>query len=177
MKSRAPYREQSTVKSIAKIVLNFVFCIALVWYGVFIGVRDVTDAINDQSLVKTGHSSTGTITKVDFKIRSGRGAESHKIFEIEYSDASDASYTYIATRPYRTAEEPGQQDVREQFIGHKVTVFYDPENPSNAVIEGWEASISLGYAGGAVVIMFSLVFLLLGVSDTKRLLKSSPNGK
>lgn len=177
MKNRAPYREQSAVKSIAKIVLNFVFCIALVWYGVFIGVRDVTDAMNDQSLVKTGQIATGTITKVDFKIRSGRGSESHKIFEIEYSDGSEASYTHIATRPYRTAEEPGQQEVREQFMGHKATVFYDPENPSDAVVEGWESSIALGYIASSFIIMFGLVFLLLGVSDTKRLLKSLPNGK
>lgn len=153
--------------------MNFGACIAIIWYGVFIGVDSVSDAMNDRRLSKEGHSTRGVITDVNFDIEYGRGAESSKIFEIKYSDNSDKSYIHVAKRPYRTAEEPGQQEVREQFLDQRVTVLYDPENPSDAVVEGWEASISLAYVGSAVVIMFGTVFLFFGISDTKKLLKSS----
>lgn len=172
MKDNVSRRGQSTIKSVAKIVMNFGACIAIIWYGVFIGVDNVSDAMNDRRLSKEGHSTRGVITEVDFDLQYGRGAESSKIFEIDYSDNSDKSYTHVAKRPYRTAEEPGQQEVREQFLGQRVTVLYDPANPSDAVVEGWEASISLAYVGSAVVILFGAIFLFFGISDTKTFRKN-----
>lgn len=134
---------------------KFVFMIAGILYAVFVIflIKGIITNISDAKKEKEYSQTTGTIVKINEEEReySTKTGDHYKtirypvyISVIEYT-VNGVSYT-ITGVPYESPEQ----------IGEQRNVFYNPQNPTDSVLEGTSSS---GWTG---IIILTVMLIIVG---------------
>lgn len=161
-------KPSNKTKSTIFAVIFSVIGIALMSFGTFTGVANISSAQNDKRLLSEGISTVGEIVDVQFDIRHGRGSSSQKIFTVEYTDSTGKIQSLTEDELYRTREEGSIEHVSNEWIHKKVKVFYDTANTSDAVVEGWADSTSMAVVGFAFLELVGSGLIAFGVLELRR---------
>ncbi|MCQ2001049.1 DUF3592 domain-containing protein [Arthrobacter zhaoxinii] len=121
-------------------------CILL--FGLGFGIPGIVMAYSDHKLVSDGVPSVGTVADVRFG--DGRKAKRYKVMEVSYAVESGVAYSVDYRERYYQKREGSESAVAHKLRGTEMTVFYDPEEPRKAVVEGDED----GYFGPLLILLF-----------------------
>lgn len=158
-----------SIYSIASLIIGSIMLVQ----GIVNGVSWANYAHEDRDLIAEGARATGVITDIELNIRHGRGTESYTIFTVSFTAENGKTYTHIDdNEPYRSREDGDLEEVSKKWLDKEVTVLYDPSDPNNAVVEGWENSISMAYAGGILLSISGLGVLAFGFTNIRALFKA-----
>ena len=151
---------ESTGAKVGNVVFGILFSlggIAGIWYGVNTVLRassmknwPTAEAIVTQSKVRVQRPSSGgsssTIAEVRYRYKvEGRTYTSDRVTSAQYG-SSDSSRAYGQVRTYP--------------VGKEVLAYYNPDDPSYAVLETrWDKIYIIAFAAGAVGLLFGGLIL------------------
>lgn len=138
--------------------------IAVLFVGVFVlvsglllGGHDVSEAQADKHLLSEGVRTVGTVADIHYDVRTNRKNRSEKTMIVSYIANDGNEYSVNSTIRYNVRNEGSEEDVDRKFLNTERTVFYNPANPSESVVEDWEKSfIGALLYGGTFVVLGSL---------------------
>lgn len=140
--------------------------------GLWGGAGGVYNAHQDRELVSDGVHSIGRVTAVDF--RSFRHGRVSAILTVPFVTGDGSQYSAEGREKYNETRDGPRNEFAEELIGSELTVYYDPVDPSNSVIEGQERP----YAGPIILLTFLgglgtfgclvTVFGFIGLRQAKR---------
>lgn len=119
-------------------------------------------AAKDQRILSEGVKTVATVTDIQFDIRTNKKNYSEKTMTVSYVTQSGEDHKVDSTTRYNMSREGSTQNVEDQFLNQEKTVFYDPDNTRNAVVEGWEEPYSEIYVTGGFFIAMGT--LAIGIS-------------
>lgn len=155
---------------VANAVIAIIIGATMAVAGLFAMTDLNSRARNDRELLSEGTQAQGVVTDIEFDINRGRRAEDQKIMTVLYTADDGLEYSIEETEPYRSKKEGPPSEVSNALLEKEVTVFYDSASPGKAVVEGWEASSTIGYIGGGffVFLGFAIVGVTISVLRTDR---------
>ncbi|MCQ1952077.1 DUF3592 domain-containing protein [Arthrobacter sp. zg-Y238] len=124
--------------------------------GMFIAITAFIPYNIDRRLMNNGTSAEGTV--IDFDEQSSRGSTT-KVTTVSFTDSDGGTHTIEERAGVRTATPD---------IGSKHTVYYNPDRPDKAVVEGWEKSAGSGFGAGGFFIMFGVSLVVMEKFSSKR---------
>lgn len=137
----------------------------IILIGVFIAITAFIPYNIDRNLTNRGASTEGTV--IDFDEQSSRGSTS-KVTTVSFTDSNGDTHT-IEERTSTRSETPE--------IGSKHTVYYNPDRPIKAVVEGWEKSAGTGFGAGGFFIMLGVVLVAKEKFSSKHAKGTGISGK
>lgn len=136
--------------------------------GINLGVNAISSDQNDKKLLSEGASTIGKIINVELD-RGNKGGVT-KVFTVEYTDRNNKVLSLTKRQMY-SSEEGSRKDIFNEWSRKGVTVFYDPENPSNSVVKDWYDYTSdtiFKLAGAAAFEIFGLWLIVPIITDIAR---------
>lgn len=130
--------------------------------GVILGAHYYSLAAKDHRILAEGVKTVGTVTDIQFDIRSNKKNHSEKTVTVSYTTQNGEDHEVDSTTRYNMSREGSTQNVEDQLLNQEKTVFYDPDNTSNAVVEGWQEKYSHSYVPGGFFIAMGV--LAIGIS-------------
>jgi|GEM_PF-5728339 len=138
--------------------------------GLLIGGFGVHGVQSDRNLIESGTAVTGTVLYF-YEQSAGRSRETIAVTVFPAPDPSFPHWVYL-DQVVRTGGIFPRQDAPEALTGQSVTVYYNPDDPSEAVVDGWErgylswwtAAVLFFGLGGAV----ATVKILFDDAKTRR---------
>lgn len=125
-----------------KLIFSGIGIIALIIAFIFTALQ--------YKFIQTTNSTTGVVSEIrELDGNSVRSGEANKSYN------PVISYT-IDDLEYKINSKVGSYKAQTDQLGQKVTVFYDPKNPNDAVIKSfWNL-----WGGGITFLIFGFLFLL-----------------
>lgn len=142
--------------------------------GLILAWHDVSEAYDDRRLIAEGTQVSGVITDVKFDIYKNRGDRSKKTVTVSYK-ADRSTYIVESEMDYRERREGTTLTVEKNLINTERNVFYDADDPSNSVVQGWEDSLIGAYLYGGFFIILGLGGAVISIRFIK--LAKSKNGR
>lgn len=127
--------------------------------GISLGINTISLVQNEKKLLSEGASTIGKIINVELDIGKGRSS-TQKIFTVEYTDRTNKVLS-LTDRQMYSSEEGSRGNILNKWSRNNVTVFYDPSNSSNSVVQGWQDSASDTIIKLAAVAFFEISGLWL----------------
>ena len=145
--------------SVKTIILNFIKLIVGIFLFPIIFLIGVSSAIKQGlKTLKAGENARSwnkTVGEVSYKIDS-----SGKISFLYSYKVNDIEYQSNKKNLYKSIESHVNLDIDEYLLGDNVNVYYEPENPSNAVLEPQIEKSIVYIAIFSNIIAFTASFLL-----------------
>lgn len=156
-------------------MIFFAIGIALMTFGAFTGIENISSAQNDKRLLSQGTKAVGEVVNIQLDIRTGRGSSSQKIFTVEYTDLNGNAQSLIESEVYRSKEEGSLENVSNEWLHKNVNVFYDATDPSNSVVDGWQDSTSMAVFGCVFLELTGSALIVFTIFDVRKSLSPSRN--
>lgn len=167
-----PLPRGKKVKKVVNTVIGIVIGVIMLVAGLFEMTNLNTLARNDRELLSGGTSTQGVVTDIKFDVNGRRKKEDQKTMTVVYTASDGVEYSIEEKEPYRTKKEGSPSEVSNELLNKEVTVFYDPAQPGQAVVEGWEASSTIGYIGGGFFIFLGSATIAVSTSVLRTKWKS-----
>lgn len=107
--------------------------IIIMAFGFAVGLPWLSSVHDGHQLVSANVRTVGTVTDVGFE----RGRKSSvKILTYSFTSEDGATGTVEDRTGYRRGSEGPREEVREKLLGTEKTVFYDPDDVDDAIVEG-----------------------------------------
>lgn len=142
----------------------------------FSGLSVVSHAHRDQTLIETGVRTEGVVSDVRIDIRRDTSSNSNssssknkssKITFVSFTAENGQEYTTKFSEKYKGGRTHISVSTKED-MGKKMTVFYDKSNPNQAVVEGKQASSTVGYIIGGGFFLFGLFIIIACARQLKK---------
>ncbi|MET4097684.1 DUF3592 domain-containing protein [Arthrobacter sp. UYCu712] len=114
--------------------------------GLWGGAGGVYSAHQDRELVSNGVHSIGRVTAVNFKTY--RYSKVFTITTVPFVAGDGRQYSAEGRERYNERRDGPRNEFAAELMGRELTVFYDPADPGNSVIEGQERP----YAGPIILL-------------------------
>lgn len=137
--------------------------IIIMAFGFAVGLPWLSSVHDERRLISEGVHAVGTATDVSFT-QGARRKSSNKIVTYSFTSDSGAGSTVEDRGPYWKLADGSHEEVTEKLLGTEKTVFYDPDDLGDAIVEGDARS----YTGPVVFLtIFTVVggFLTYAVAD------------
>jgi hypothetical protein len=134
---------------VTSVLILLVGCLLAVW--------QITDVRADQRLMDTGVRTQGTVERTYNNQHSsggGRGSKTSKIAVVAYTAAPGDRLTMHRKVDFG-GTLPGGSDAPSGQPGQQVTVFYNPDNPSKALVQGWQRRYGYYFYASVALIVLS----------------------
>lgn len=126
--------------------------IVIMAFGFAIGLPWLSSVHDGHQLVSAGVRTVGTVTDVDFA--KGRRSSS-KILTYSFTSDGGATGEVEDRMRYRKRSDGPREEARENLLGTEKTVFYDPDDLDDAIVEGDTRSY-------VVPVVFLTIFTVVG---------------
>ena len=126
--------------------------IVIMAFGFAVGLPWLSSVHDEHQLVSSNVQAVGTVTDVGFE----RGRKSSvKILTYSFTSEDGATGTAEDRTGYRKGRDGPREEAREVLLGTERTVFYDPDNLDDAIVEGDTRSY-------AAPVIFLTIFTVVG---------------
>ncbi|MCC9205824.1 DUF3592 domain-containing protein [Arthrobacter sp. zg-Y769] len=154
------HKATKPVAGAGSVIAVWIFGIALLSLGLIGGVLGFAEAHGHQRLLSKGTQTVATVTDAYFG--SCRKRKTCAFPELTYTSESGEKYTIQGPpKRYRVKSDGPEAAFAENMYGTEFTVFYDPSDPTRAVVEGQESGygvllftlLPIGFGGFIIYVM------------------------
>ena len=120
--------------------------VGILSFGVILGGMGLVESYRHHRIMDKGVSTVGEVVSVDFN----RGYRNTKADQTISFTVDNREYSTSIRETYNSISDGSRSEFTEKVIGTEYTIFYDPDNPDAAVVEGRD----LGYAWPLLFLLF-----------------------
>ncbi|MCC3291540.1 MULTISPECIES: DUF3592 domain-containing protein [unclassified Arthrobacter] len=105
-------------------------------FGLAVGLPWISSVHNGHQLVSANVRTTGTVTDVRFSNGSRKSSGRSAIMTYSFTAENGTEGTVEDSQSYSKWRDGPREELTEKLQGTEKTVFYDPDDPDEAIVEG-----------------------------------------